>query len=87
MANSGGKWNIKSVARGVQLWGSHPYGGGNDIPLVGDYDGDGYADIALFRVTTGQWNIESLHRGVQLLASSQYGGGSDLPATTIPTEK
>ncbi|MFI5915663.1 FG-GAP repeat domain-containing protein [Dactylosporangium sp. NPDC051541] len=78
---SAGQWNIKSAARNVQLYGSYPYGGGDDIQLTGDFDADGYADIALFRKTTGQWNIKSVKRGVQLVASYPYGGGDDTPLT------
>ncbi|MFI5913097.1 GH25 family lysozyme [Dactylosporangium sp. NPDC051541] len=78
---SAGQWNIKSAARGVQLYGSYPYGGGDDVALTGDFDNDGYTDIALFRKTTGQWNIKSVKRGVQLYASYPYGGGDDTPLT------
>jgi hypothetical protein len=76
-----GQWNILSVKRNVQLYGSYPYGGdASDIPLVGDFDKDGYDDIALYRKSTGQWNIKSVKRNVQLYASYEYGGDpSDIP--------
>jgi FG-GAP-like repeat len=32
-------------------------GGLGDIPVPGDYDGDGQIDIAVFRSTTGEWFI------------------------------
>lgn len=38
--------------------GSFPDAWGNgDAPLPGDYDGDGRADVALFRASTGAWTL------------------------------
>ena len=78
---SADQWHIASISRGVQLYGSYPYGGGGDIPQVGDFDGDGTDDIALFRPSAGQWHIMSISRRVQLFGSYPYGGGGDIPRT------
>ena len=32
-----------------------PFGEPNDVPVVGDYDGDGRCDIAIFRASQGLW--------------------------------
>jgi hypothetical protein len=35
------------------------YGSGGDIPVVGDFDGNGVADLAVYR--DGNWNIDTNH--------------------------
>ncbi len=50
--------------------GSDPYTG--DIPIPGDYDGDGCCDVGLFRSSTGCWII----RGVTRI---YFGDADDLP--------
>ena len=34
---------------------SQPFGIATDIPAVGDFDGDGRADISVFRPSDGNW--------------------------------
>jgi hypothetical protein len=34
-----------------------PFGLPTDVPVSGDYDGDGRADIAVFRPSTGVWYL------------------------------
>jgi GH25 family lysozyme M1 (1,4-beta-N-acetylmuramidase) len=76
-----GTWNVKSVATAATLYGGYPLGGDpSEIPLTGDFDGDGYADVAVYRRSQGLWWISSPHRGVPLAVSFPYGGS----ATDIP---
>ena len=35
-------------------WGNPAHG---DVPVPADYDGDGLADVAVYRATTGEWFV------------------------------
>ncbi|WP_240670750.1 GH25 family lysozyme [Actinoplanes solisilvae] len=74
-----GFWNAENAATGVQPIASYPYGGNpSDVPLTGDFDGDGYADMAVY--AEGRWNLRSKHRNVDLAVDYPYGGN----ATDVP---
>jgi len=55
-------------------FGGHP----SDIPVPGDYDGDGEADIAIYRAASGVWWIRPSTTGTPYAVS--FGGHpSDMP--------
>jgi CSLREA domain-containing protein len=60
----------------VQTWGAgyEPY---QDVPVVGDYDGDGRSDVAVFRRGAGTWLIKRSRDGHYL--TKQWGLGTDVP--------
>ncbi|MCV4615239.1 VCBS repeat-containing protein, partial [Escherichia coli] len=48
-----------------------------DRPVQADYDGDGKADLAIFRPSTGQWWVEQTSSGVGV---TQFGLSGDIAA-------
>ena len=53
------------------------FGLGTDTPAPGDYDGDGKADVAVFRGSAGSFYI--LRSSDNLFAGIAYGMGGDTP--------
>ena len=62
---SDGVWYINGV-------GSTQWGTSGDIPVPGDYNGDGITDIAVFRPADGVWYINGV-------GSTQWGTSGDIP--------
>jgi Tol biopolymer transport system component len=67
-------------AAGSKQWGS---GGLGDVPLLGDFDGDGKTDLAVWRASTGTWFWLTSSSGYSYsaAASKQWGSGGlgDVP--------
>jgi hypothetical protein len=49
------------------------------VPLDGDYNGDGKADMMIFRPSTGQWLVRYTGGGQAQLNASQWGSPGDIP--------
>jgi hypothetical protein len=49
-------------------------GTAGSIPISGDYDGDGYSDLAVYQPSTGLWYIWSLHRQAMIANAILLGG-------------
>ena len=58
-----------------------------DVPMPADYDGDGRADLAVYRITTGQWFVFGSATG--FAGPIQFGSPAyaDLPAGQAPPRR
>lgn len=57
---------------------SATFGLKGDIPVPGDYDGDGMIDLAVFRPSNNRWYVDTDHNGVTNF-SRVYGTTGDIP--------
>ena len=71
---STGEWFIQRSEDNSYF--SFPFGQLGDIPVPGDYDGDGKADAAVFRPSTANWFIQQTTAGTGIL---QFGFSTDKP--------
>jgi hypothetical protein len=53
-----------------------PFGANGDVPVPGDYDGDGKSDLAVFRPATLNWFINKSSGGTDILT---FGATGDKP--------
>jgi len=49
------------------------------VPVPGDYDGDGKADLAIFRPASGHWFIRTSSTAYTAWAAVQWGITGDVP--------
>jgi len=77
---SNGTWTIRYSNQPLNPFAppvdvSFTWGVGTDRPVPADYDGDGQADLAVFRPSTGDWHI--LRSSDGLVSSVNFGLGTD----------
>ena len=72
---SDGNWHVIYSSDGSQH--TQQWGTGGDIPVPGDYDGDGKTDFAVWQPSSGYWWIIYSSDGSQQFR--QWGAGGDIP--------
>ena len=60
------------------------WGDSTDVPVPGDYDGDGKADLAIYRPATGTWWILQSSSNYSTYQSQPWGESTDVPALKRP---
>lgn len=64
-----GYWYIDGGARPQVI----PWGLQTDVPVTGDFDGDGTSDLAMYAPLKGEWNIRFSRISPQVLADTVFG--------------
>ena len=72
---SNGIWIIRYTASGS--WTGVAWGQPGDVPVPGDYDGDGVTDVAVYRPSTGFWYLRWSVNGT--FGGGTWGVNGDLP--------
>ena len=60
---------------------TYSWGGSGDMPVPGDYDGDGKTDVGVFRDWTGIWYILKSSTGVG--TGTTWGGAGDIRSEAV----
>ena len=63
-----------------QSYYSFPFGLSGDVPAMGDYDGDGRTDTAVFRQSNGKWYLQQSTAGYNEI---NFGTDNDFPVPAI----
>src|SRR3954447_20465707 len=56
-------WYFKDCYRSGQAELSFTYGFGEDVPVTGDWDGNGTRTIGIFRPDDGEWHLRTTNTG------------------------
>ena len=70
--------NYSYASAGAKQWGNQSLG---DVPMIGDFDGDGRADLTIWRASTGTWYWLTSSSGYSYSSATgrQWGASTDIP--------
>ncbi len=71
-----GCWYVLYSEDDYENYGAIPWGVSDDVPVPGDYDGDGRMDVAVWRPSDGMWHIRESSNGY---FSTLFGANGDTP--------
>jgi hypothetical protein len=60
------------------------YGGAGFTPVVGDWDGDGRADVGVYQGSTGNWSILLSNGNYTTSLGKSWGGAGYTPVPVFP---
>ena len=72
-------WNILQSHSRFTTSVEIPWGTAGDVPVPGDYDGDGKTDLAVFHPATGQWQILLSSTNYTTSLTLTWGTSTDIP--------
>ena len=70
---------ILKSSTGFTVGAGYVWGATGDVPVGGDFDGDGVSDIAVYRVSTAHWFVLQSSTGFTSGDAHQWGQTGDVP--------
>jgi hypothetical protein len=72
---SSGTWFVRLSSQGfsVATAATLQWGLPGDVPLIGDFDGDGRSDVTVFRPSTGTWYVRYSSQSFNAADAFQWG--------------
>jgi uncharacterized repeat protein (TIGR03803 family) len=72
-------WYIRLSSTNFLVSRAYRFGRHDDVPVVGDFDGDGRSELTMFRPSTGEWLIAYSSTEYTVPVSTTWGMAGDVP--------